>query len=229
MGRLKKYLGGKQLIEFAESALLRIGSVQAMNELEHKDQAELLVVSDSHGNTGNLERIIRMHGAECDSLVFCGDGCADIGRILDKAAASPEFNRCMPPVIAFVQGNNDCDFYSCSQMQFQVPLTQYFSAAGHTVFMAHGHKHQLYFGMDALLEATVRMEASVCFFGHTHIAQAHFEHSTLLLNPGSCALPRGGQPCTFARVTLKRGRQLPDYIFYELTESGCTPFCQEYD
>lgn len=217
------------MIEFSESALLYIGGMEAINSLEGKEQAELLVVSDSHGNTNHLERIIRLQGAQCDILVFCGDGGSDIARILDMAASSEEFNKCMPPVIAFVQGNNDSDFYSCKTMQFQVPLTQYVNVAGHTVFIAHGHKHQLYFGMDTLLDATLNIGASLCCFGHTHIAQAHFEHSTLLLNPGSCALPRGGQPCTFARVSLKKGRALPDYIFYQLTESGCIPFCDEYE
>ena len=55
-----------------------IGSLSDMEALENKTSGKILVVSDSHGECELVEKIITDFGVDCDDLVFCGDGMADI-------------------------------------------------------------------------------------------------------------------------------------------------------
>ena len=48
-----------------------IGSAEAVTELENKEQARLLVLSDSHGAIDTVKHIILQCGTDADALVFC--------------------------------------------------------------------------------------------------------------------------------------------------------------
>ena len=62
-----------------------IGSRQAILDLENKNSANILVISDTHGDYDVLCDIIEEFGVVSDALVFCGDGICDICTYLKEA------------------------------------------------------------------------------------------------------------------------------------------------
>ena len=211
---------------------LLLGDSKAINALAKKDSATLLVVSDSHYADSILYRIVKEYGPRSDALIFCGDGMSDIASIIEKAATEEAFSYCVPSVISIVEGNGDADRYPVVNPAYyknkkesvynelNVPLTQTVIAAGHKIFSTHGHRYALLNGTNALVAAAKKEKADLVFYGHTHIALAEQKPDMLVLNPGSCARPRGGQPPCFAFIKIKKDLNYYDYTFYEVTASG---------
>ena len=62
-----------------------------------------------------------------------------------------------------------------------------------------------------------QVDAEIMLFGHTHIAMSTVsKNNTFLLNPGSCYLPRGGQPKCFATLKLEKGKSSFEEKFVEI-------------
>jgi len=91
--------------------------------------------------------------------------------------------------------------------------------AGRTVVVTHGHKHNVDFGTDSLQQTAEVMSADMVFYGHTHRTKREDAGATLILNPGSCARPRGGMPPTFAVVSFPGITERYDVDFFEITET----------
>ena len=47
-----------------------IGTKQALSDLENKNHARLLVISDYHNRYVTFKNIVLQYGKECDALVF---------------------------------------------------------------------------------------------------------------------------------------------------------------
>lgn len=84
-----------------------IGSSSDIKVLENKTSGKILVLSDSHGESELVEKIITDFGPDCDALVFCGDGMTDIIACLEEASRNESFQAAMPPVIVCAKGNGD--------------------------------------------------------------------------------------------------------------------------
>jgi len=158
-----------------------------------------------------------------------------ISLIIEKASTEESFSYRMPPVISIVEGNGDVDRYPVVNPQHKagkdddvykeltVPLTQKFTAAGHIIFSTHGHRFSLLNGTNSLADAAKKQKADIALYGHTHIALAEQKPALFMLNPGSCARPRAGQPPCFAQIRIKKDSTYIDYTFYEVTASGEFP------
>ncbi|MCR5217929.1 YfcE family phosphodiesterase [Treponema sp.] len=209
---------------------LLIGDTKEMESLENKDECTILIISDSHGQHYRLLDIVAKFGSECDSLIFCGDGCGDMIYLLEEAAADPEYAKCLPPVIGLVEGNNDSDSYSFAPSpdrisRIRCPLRNTMNACGHRIFFTHGHRCSLFYGSEALVEASRADNADIVLFGHTHVACNEFKAPGVnVINPGSISLPRSGQPPCFALLKLKRNSSFADIVFYQITASGYSPY-----
>lgn len=190
-----------------------IGSAEDIKALQEKEEARLLVVSDTHGESELLEQILEKFGSECDALVFCGDGACDVEFCIERAFFDEDFRNCLPPVIAFARGNGDAPDYvlMIDPEDFEVPPAMRgiavpdwicFEAAGRTVYAVHGHRHNVDWGTDTLQGTAYTMDADMVFFGHTHRPFAEEIEGTLFLNPGSVARPRGGSSHSFAVVSF---------------------------
>ena len=209
-----------------DAKTLLVGTTEAIRGLESRQNAKLLVVSDSHGAGDILCLILEVMGKDCDAMVFCGDGIQDVALALERMQKSRSFAQSIPPVVAFVEGNNDCDRYPVHNplhrtdpeqpvyINLNVPAELTFKVCGHTVLMTHGHRYPLYNGLQSLVYRSQEEGADLLFYGHTHIASAQYGGNTLLLNPGSCSRPRGGQPATFATVEITKGSLFFDPTFY---------------
>lgn len=225
-----------------ETAGIRIKPVQCVHNLLGRKEdvdalaalsyARILVVSDTHGARDILMAVIREKGAEAAAMVFCGDGVSDVLYCITCALnGSPN----VPPVVAFVGGNNDYDVctgkfdprtgeMSGSYHKVIVPNRQVLNVAGHTIFIAHGNRQGVRIHDASPLSSEADMAgADMVLFGHTHVATLD-ENA---INPGSLKYPRDGGDPSFAVVEL-RPQHSPDVTFYCITATmqglECRPF-----
>ncbi|MFW5861000.1 MAG: metallophosphoesterase family protein [Spirochaetota bacterium] len=132
---------------------------------------KILVVSDSHGNTTALERIVSLE-KPFDYLVHCGDGVADLMHVQLPGN----------PFVLKVSGNID----RARGMQIEQKLIE--TIEGFKVYIIHGDTLHVHRGLSGLYDDTVGAGCDVALFGHTHL-QYLSEKKPWLFNPGEC---RGG-------------------------------------
>lgn len=192
------------MIEISQHKQNIIGSKDAIAALETKDHTRLLVLSDSHGRYGVVEGIVRGYGAKCDALIFCGDGVSDIAQLLYAQKTDSKLAVCVPPVIAAVHGNCDPSTYPLDNGVLYFSEMIELKVNGRGILITHGHNQGVDFGLETLgLEMQVS-ECNTAFYGHTHVAREDNFKNFKIVNPGSCARPRGGQPAGFAIATVEK-------------------------
>ena len=143
----------------------------------------ILVVSDSHGNDGNLRRAI-LAQPKAEVVIHLGDGEEEMAR---AKRAFPE------KMFLAVRGN--CDFGST------LPPVGDFTAEGVKIFYTHGHLYSVKTELGGLLQAARELDANVVLFGHTHQPLCTYQEGVHLLNPGSLGYP-GEQGRTYGIVDI---------------------------
>ncbi|MCR4743179.1 MAG: YfcE family phosphodiesterase [Treponema sp.] len=207
------------MTSFVQNEDKLIASPQALKDLEKKDQARLLISSDSHGDYKILQSIIRQFGPDCDAFIFCGDGAGDIAKLLESARGDGDLAKAIPPVMAFVRGNCDPDLYPLSDAKYlKFPDYQTLNVNGQKILITHGHNAGVNFGLQNLAYSMQLQESKLAFYGHTHIARQDNFGEYKIVNPGSCSKPRGGQAAGFAIATL--GKNFVDIAFIKIISSG---------
>lgn len=210
-----------------------VGSREELATLEKKTSGRILVISDSHGEGELVEKIIMDFGMDCDALVFCGDGTADIVACLEEASRNEKLREALPPIVACARGNGDPDSFPLDlavvedqegnplprATRFEVAPMASFRLAGRNVMVAHGHSHLVDIGTDLLHSAAETMNADLVFFGHTHRPHREEAGATLILNPGSCSRPRGGNPPTVAVVSFPGSTERYHTEFFEIKKT----------
>ena len=58
------------------------------------------------------------------------------------------------------------------------------------MFLTHGHRYQVNFGLQTLEEAARLRGADIAMYGHTHVPMINQGKDVTILNPGSLTLPR---------------------------------------
>lgn len=221
--------------EFKQLSNFSISDEQFSLELGEKDSARVLLISDSHGSKNIVESIIETHGKNCDALCFCGDGITDILEIIENLYWShsqmtaddcnSKIEENLPNAIIFAQGNGDNTNYPLltSERHFvSIPQQVEFKIAGKKCLITHGHRYNVYTGTKELKNEAERIGASIVFYGHTHLANAQLKTNSktkekiMIMNPGSCSLPRGGMPHTFAIVDIKKESEKVNYEYFEI-------------
>lgn len=211
------------MIEISQHKQNVIGSREAIAALENKDHARLLVISDSHGKYSTMESIVRGYGAECDALIFCGDGVCDIAQLLYMAKTDKKLMACLPPVIAAVRGNCDPGSYPLDKGTLYFSEMIELKVNGTGILISHGHMQNVDYGVESL---GLEMQVSGCstgFYGHTHVASEDNFRNFKIVNPGSCARPRGGQQAGFAIATVEKS--FVDIAFITTEGRIWNPFC----
>ena len=157
---------------------------------------KLLICSDIHGDLDSAERVMnafRKEGAE--RIIILGDILYHGPRNdLPKTYAPKEvislLNKNRDRILA-VRGNCDTEV---DQMVLDFPILADYgllSLDGLSVIITHGHK----FNTDTPLPMR---EGEILLHGHTHILAAEeFGKGNFYLNPGSVAIPKGGNPRTY--------------------------------
>ena len=205
------------MIELIQQKNNLIGSEDAIMALSEKNHGRVLVASDSHNNFTILLDILKQFGPSCDAFAFCGDGLSDIANIYSLASEDEDIRKVIPPVIAFVGGNCDPSVYPISlTKKLTAPPKQVLNVNGQNILIVHGHRESVDFCFDKLAAEMKRSGCKTGLFGHTHIAEDVYTNNDIrFINPGSCSSPRGGQPKSFAILTVEK--TFIDAAFIEIT------------
>lgn len=163
---------------------------------------KFLIASDIHGDLDSTKRVIdafRNEGA--DKLLLLGDLLYHGPRNdLPKTYAPKEVIALlngMKDAILAVRGNCDTEV---DQMVLSFPILADYAfifADGLRIFATHGHHHNP--------ETPPPLsKGDILLHGHTHIlACDEFGDGFYRLNPGSAAIPKGGNPRTYAILENK--------------------------
>ncbi|MBO0960165.1 metallophosphoesterase [Neobacillus sp. MM2021_6] len=144
--------------------------------------SKVLVVSDSHGLTKELEVLRERHLNEVDLMIHCGDS----ELMPDDKALSGYLT---------VMGN--CDFGG------GYPLDTTSEVAGKKFFITHGHRYSVKSTLMNVKYKASEVNANIVCFGHSHILGAELIDGVLFLNPGSIRLPRERLEKTYVILDLQ--------------------------
>lgn len=151
---------------------------------------KILIISDTHRKHPLILKAIGME-APFDALIHCGDIEGNIDDILTE----PDYS------VTVVRGNMDNSpwlFYENDEIV---------EAKGHRVFVTHGHKYGVNWGLGDLKAAAKEAECDVVCYGHLHVPEILQEDGLLIINPGSLAEPR-------------QGSKKPSYCVLTIDEAG---------
>ena len=127
----------------------------------------IIVISDSHGNTRNIERAVE-NQPEANIIIHLGDGVDDIVD-LEFVYRDKQFYQ--------VAGN--CDWGS------SLPLEGELKVADKTIFFVHGHEYKVKTSLQHIKLEARKRNADIVLFGHTHLPITEYDDELYLLNPGS--------------------------------------------
>ena len=125
-----------------------------------------IILGDSHGNLGVLQRIIDRE-APFDLLFHLGDGIEDGLRL--KLIKDFNFDA--------VNGNND--------PRDAFPLETVIKFGRYRCFFTHGHYYQVNDQLDQMVNAAKKERAAIVFYGHTHHYSDQQYKGVRLVNPGT--------------------------------------------
>ena len=131
----------------------------------------VLIVSDTHGKHGNLDRVLERAGY-IDVFIHLGD--VEGGEIYIDAVVECEKH--------IVRGNND--FFS------DLPREEEFMLGSKRVFITHGHNYYVSLDPEIIKEEGRARKADIVMYGHTHKPYLDVEEDITVLNPGSLSFPR---------------------------------------
>ena len=194
-----------------------LSSEEDIKKLSQMESAKFLVISDSHGAPFLMQELIESFAKSCDGIIFCGDGIGDLFHCIQLSEENKSFAKKLPPVIAYVQGNNDTCSISLEtggeSKRFTVPPELVFNACGKEIFVTHGHLYSVYYNLELLENETISRKARIVLYGHTHVPFEQ-QRNVYIMNPGSIRLPRSQSSAGFA--ILEVTKRWTNTIFYKV-------------
>ena len=158
---------------------------------------KLLICSDIHGDYDAAKRIVDIFDAEsCDKLIILGDLLYhgprnDLPKGYAPKKLIPLLNG-MKDKILTVRGNCDAEV---DGMVLDFPVLtpmRHISANGVKMLLTHGHKYNS-------SNPPKMKNGEIMLHGHTHILKIEeFGDGNFYINPGSVALPKEGNPRSYA-------------------------------
>ena len=157
---------------------------------------KLLIASDIHGDLDSVRRLLSIYlKEECDKILLLGDLLYhgprnDLPPSYNPKAIIPLLNENRGNILA-IRGNCDTEV---DQMVLDFPiLADYIclSLDGLTVYATHGHKYNTQ-------TPPPFVNGDILLHGHTHLLSCEeFGNGNYYLNPGSIAIPKGGNPASY--------------------------------
>ncbi|MDQ0230960.1 metallophosphoesterase family protein [Metabacillus malikii] len=154
----------------------------------------VLIISDSHGLTNEIDEITKRHKDEVDLLLHCGD--SELAK--DSEHLAP---------YSIVKGN--CDFGE------DFPNEIIHDMNGYKLYMTHGHLYNVKATLMNLKYRAEEIGADIICYGHSHIAAVEKNDNRLFINPGSIRLPVLSRKKTYAILEVEK-----DHVnvnFFEVT------------
>jgi len=134
---------------------------------------QILVTSDSHGDSASIQNLLRQYADTVTTAVFLGDCVDDFLRFQHLYSD-----------INFVAVAGNCDFST------SVPKERILTLGGRRILLMHGHSHNVKMSYNRLMYYSMEKEVDACLFGHTHMPAMFSHESVFFMNPGSVAIPR---------------------------------------
>lgn len=149
---------------------------------------KILIVSDSHRNNKNIERVVKKV-RPIDMLIHCGDAEGDEYKIGEMAGCPMEI----------VTGNND--FFS------SLPGEKEFILQKYKIWLTHGHYYNVSMGPERIVEEARAKKVDIVMYGHTHKPVVKDFGDVIAVNPGSISYPRqdGRKPSYIIMEIDKKG------------------------
>lgn len=152
---------------------------------------DILVVSDSHGDFQNLQKLIERH-TEIDTIVHLGDGAEEIWQ-LSLLYPQKQFH--------YVLGNNDLN---CNE---DIPAQQVVTIENSKILLVHGHLFAAGKRQKTLVKLAKSLGAQAVFYGHTHVFFHEIIDTVFVLNPGAVKYGRD-KANRYAIVTVSENGQI---------------------
>lgn len=130
---------------------------------------DILVFSDSHGNTRNVMRALSNQIKKPDAVIFLGDGLQSISYC--------EFDN-IP--LYTVSGNCDGAYFGTLFSDDE----RIIELGGKKIMMTHGHLYDVKSTLTRLVYTAAQRDVDIVLFGHTH------NPLEKCLTPDSCELPK---------------------------------------
>lgn len=150
------------------------------------------IVSDSHGSTAAVDKMLAHPASKGVTLwLHAGDVVPDAEylEMVTKGEAD----------VRYVAGNSDWPDVSAK-------MDDVIEAAGHRIFLTHGHLYGVRFTTKMLCDAAEEEGCDIAVYGHTHVAEVSTGALTVL-NPGSVARPRDAAQGSFLIMELEQGKR----------------------
>lgn len=137
---------------------------------------KILVLSDSHSSVRFMRRCVDK--IKPNAIVHLGDYYDDAEVLAEEY-----------PHIPLYQVPGNCDRYRCPPSAHEILIMP---VCGVSLYMTHGHKHQVKMHLGALLRDARASKVQAVLYGHTHIPNCYQEPDGLwVLNPGSAGYGGG--------------------------------------
>lgn len=143
--------------------------------------SKVLIVSDSHGFTDELNELKKRH-ADVEKFIHCGDS---------------ELSRNDKAIDQFVVVRGNCDFDS------QFHHDEIIDFQGTRFLVTHGHLYNVKSTLMNLKFKAEELSADIVCFGHSHLLGIEKINNRLFINPGSLRLPRGRKERTYVVLNFK--------------------------
>lgn len=150
---------------------------------------KIAIISDTHGSITAFNRAMKVAGP-CDFIVHAGD-------ILYHGPRNPLPEGYKPQELAnainalevpFVAAAGNCDA-PIDQVLLSVPIQAPYAMLyieNFKILVNHGHDASI----EELIELCRKWKVNLLVTGHTHVKQLEKKDDLILLNPGSCSLPK---------------------------------------
>ena len=157
---------------------------------------KILVVSDTHGHTKNLERVLEKVG-DIDLFIHCGD-----------LEGGEDYIRALVDVPCYmVAGNND--WFSDLKREMEISVDDY------RIWITHGNNYGASMGPERLLEEAAARNVDVVMYGHTHRPLIEYQDNIVIVNPGSLSYPRqNGRKPSYLIMEIDRDHEAHYTINY---------------
>lgn len=167
------------------------------------------IVSDTHGSLTAFKKALEALGP-CDFILHAGDILYHGPRNplpegYDPRELAQTINRLEIPFIA-AAGNCDAPI---DQVLIDFPIQApyaLFCTEKLRVLINHGHEKSV----EELVDLASRWRMDILVTGHTHVKRLERKNGLLIVNPGSCSLPKDGIPS--AAVMDENGIKLIDIL-----------------
>lgn len=146
---------------------------------------KILVLSDTHGDLENLDKVVERSG-DIDLLIHLGDNTKDALKIKEILNTK----------MINVKGN--CDIFDKV-----TPKEEIIEIRNKKLFLTHGDDYGVKSGINKIYYRALELEVDIVLFGHSHVSTLVREDNILFLNPGSISLPRGGSKKSFGIIEIK--------------------------